>query len=68
MSMKKPTPAEFITGTHTKDASEQQGPELARLNCNIPAELHMALKMRAAKERTTISKLVEQWIQSWHKV
>jgi predicted HicB family RNase H-like nuclease len=67
MSMKKPTPRDFITATDAKDAKEQDGRELARLNCNIPVELHTALKLRAAKERTSIAKLVEAWILSWHR-
>ncbi len=67
MGLKKPTPQDFITGTTAKDVSEQKAPEVARLNANIPVELHMALKMRATKERTTIGRLIEDWIRSWHK-
>lgn len=38
-------------------------PETVRLNANIPAELHRKLKMKAAREGTTIGELIEQWIQ-----
>lgn len=37
----------------------------ARLNANIPIELHRALKMRAAAEGKSIGDLVEAWIRSW---
>ena len=37
----------------------------ARLNANIPVELHRALKMRAAAEGKSIGELVEDWIKSW---
>ena len=37
----------------------------ARLNANIPVELHRALKMRAAAEGKSIGELVEAWIKSW---
>jgi predicted HicB family RNase H-like nuclease len=37
----------------------------ARLNANIPVELHRALKMRAATEGKSIGDLVETWIKSW---
>ena len=36
-----------------------------RLTANIRADLHLALKIRAARERTTIGELVEQWIETW---
>jgi len=39
----------------------------ARLNANIPVELHRALKMRAAAEGKSIGGLVEAWIKSWAK-
>lgn len=39
----------------------------ARLNANIPVELHRALKVRAASEGKTIGELVENWIKSWAK-
>lgn len=41
--------------------------ETARLNANIKVELHRALKMKAAAERTTIGNLIEEWIESWAK-
>ncbi len=48
----------------------QSKPEVAattRLNANIKVELHRALKMRAAAERTTIGNLIEEWIKGWAK-
>lgn len=36
-----------------------------RLTANVRADLHMALKMRAVQERTTVGELIEAWIQSW---
>ena len=36
-----------------------------RLTANIRADLHLALKIRAAQERTTVGELIEQWIAGW---
>ena len=36
-----------------------------RLTANIRADLHLALKIRAAQERTTVGELIEQWIKGW---
>lgn len=36
-----------------------------RLTANIRGDLHLALKIRAAKERTTVGELIEQWIEGW---
>lgn len=36
-----------------------------RLTANVRADLHMALKMRAVQQRTTVGELIEAWIQSW---
>lgn len=36
-----------------------------RLTANIRADLHLALKIRAAQERTTAGELIEQWIANW---
>ncbi|MBN9406649.1 MAG: hypothetical protein J0I00_14665 [Burkholderiales bacterium] len=36
-----------------------------RLTANIRAELHLALKIRAARERTTIGELIEAWVATW---
>ncbi len=36
-----------------------------RLTANIRADLHLALKIRAAQERTTMGELIEQWIETW---
>jgi len=27
--------------------------------------LHLALKIRAARERTTMGELIEQWVETW---
>ena len=37
-----------------------------RMTANIRADLHLALKIRAAQERTTVGELIEQWIEGWH--
>lgn len=66
--MKKPTINDFINNTSSKDAGEQVLPEMARLNTNLPAEIHIALKTRAAQERTTINQLIIDWVRTWHKV
>lgn len=36
-----------------------------RLTANIRRDLHLALKIRAAQERTTVGELIEQWVESW---
>jgi hypothetical protein len=36
-----------------------------RLTANVRGDLHMALKMRAVQERTTVGELIEAWIASW---
>lgn len=36
-----------------------------RLTANIRADLHMKLRVRAVKERTTVGELVEEWVDSW---
>lgn len=36
-----------------------------RLTANIRSDLHLALKIRAAQERTTVGELIEQWIEGW---
>lgn len=36
-----------------------------RLTANIRADLHLELKIRAARERTTMGELIEAWIKSW---
>lgn len=35
-----------------------------RLTANIREDLHMKLKIRAARERTTVGELIERWIES----
>lgn len=36
-----------------------------RLTANIRADLHLALKIRAAQERTTVGELIERWVEGW---
>jgi hypothetical protein len=36
-----------------------------RLTANIRADLHLALKIRAAQERTTVGELIEKWVEGW---
>ncbi len=36
-----------------------------RLTANIRSDLHLALKIRAARERTTIGELIEDWVSTW---
>lgn len=36
-----------------------------RLTANISSDLHLALKIRAARERTTMGELIEQWVETW---
>ena len=36
-----------------------------RLTANIRADLHLALKIRAAQERPTVGELIEQWVEGW---
>jgi hypothetical protein len=38
-----------------------------RLTANIREDLHLKLKIRAAKDRTTIGELIEQWLESWEE-
>ena len=36
-----------------------------RLTANIREDLHLKLKIRSARERTTVGDLIEQWIETW---
>ena len=36
-----------------------------RLTANISSDLHLALKIRAARERTTMGELIEDWVSTW---
>ena len=36
-----------------------------RLTANIRGDLHLKLKIRAARERTTIGELIEGWVEGW---
>lgn len=38
-----------------------------RLTANIRGDLHLQLKIRAARERTTIGELIEGWIEGWDR-
>ena len=38
-----------------------------RLTANIREDLHLKLKIRAAKRRTTIGELIEEWVSGWGK-
>ncbi len=38
-----------------------------RLTVNIRKDLHLKLKIRAARRRTTIGELIEKWVSSWGK-
>lgn len=73
MSIKKPTMAavtnaakalEFAEQT-TANNSKEAGTK--RVNVNVSADVHRALKARAAAEGVTISELVNGWIDGWLK-
>lgn len=36
-----------------------------RLSTNMRMDLHLRLKMRATRERTSIRELLEAWVTSW---
>lgn len=36
-----------------------------RLTANIRGDIHIALKIRAAQERTTVGELIENWVEGW---
>jgi hypothetical protein len=38
-----------------------------RVTANIRKDLHLKLKVRAARRRTTIGELIEGWVSSWGK-
>lgn len=67
-TLKKPTIA-AVSASAAALAFAGQKPEgeTVRVNANIRAELHKALKVRAANEGTTIGALIENWIESWAK-
>jgi hypothetical protein len=52
-----------------KSNSEKQSGQVpagdVRVTANIRKDLHLKLKIRAAEERTTISELIERWIEGW---
>ena len=51
------------TATGTKSGLVPSGD--VRLTANVNAEVHLALKIRAARERTTVGELIEQWVSGW---
>lgn len=79
MALKKPTLSDaavlaFVEGD--KPAAQPTASQAAggksglvpvgdvRLTANIREDLHMKLKIRAARERTTVGELIERWIES----
>jgi len=36
-----------------------------RLTANVDSDVHMKLKIQAARERTTVGQLIENWVNSW---
>lgn len=56
-------PARRSPGGSTRSGQLPEGD--VRLTANIRAELHLALKIRAARERTTIGELIEAWVATW---
>lgn len=56
-------PARRPPGGSTRSGQLPEGD--VRLTANIRAELHLALKIRAARERTTIGELIEAWVATW---
>ena len=40
-------------------------PEVEQLHCQIPAELHLRLRVRAAEQRSTITSLVVQALEAY---
>ncbi len=39
--------------------------ERGKFTLSLPMEMLIALKVRAARERRTVSRFVEEWIRSW---
>lgn len=81
MALKKPTLTDaavlaFVEGDKPASASSAAAQPAGsksglvpvgdvRLTANIREDLHMKLKIRAAKERTTVGELIERWIESF---
>jgi hypothetical protein len=36
-----------------------------RLTVNLRGDVHRALKVRAAQDRTTVGEMIEAWVDSW---
>ena len=36
-----------------------------RLTANVDSDVHMKLKIQAARERTSVGQLIENWVNSW---
>lgn len=70
-TLTKPTPkldaSKVLAFAEASNNQQGEQAKTARLNANIPIELHKALKIRAANEETTIGALIEDWIRSWAK-
>ena len=64
ITLKKPAPLKTTTAAAALAFAQPEG-QVTRVNANIKLELHTALKVRAAKEGTTIGALIEEWIMSW---
>ncbi|CAM5787188.1 hypothetical protein ACFOHU_07625 [Ottowia pentelensis] len=56
-------PARRASGSSSRSGQLPEGD--VRLTANIRADLHLALKIRAARERTTIGELIETWVETW---
>jgi hypothetical protein len=64
ISKPKRTEAAMHFAEAAKDKVSGQVPEGdVRLTANIRSDLHMRLKIRAARERTTIGEMLEQLIE-----
>lgn len=64
ISKPKRTEAAMHFAEAVKDKVSGQVPEGdVRLTANIRADLHMRLKIKAARERTTIGDMIEQLIE-----
>lgn len=65
----KNTPANGAGASRAENSSKGRKSGLlpagdVRLTANIREDLHLKLKLMAARERTTIGELIEKWIES----
>jgi hypothetical protein len=51
-----------------KQRIEKHEPEVYRLVLRLPRDIIYHLKARAAAERTSVSALVAEWVESWKDV